>query len=55
MNYFTIDLYETKREIINFSKTICAGLSKPEQKFIMDMMYGLHHSQNILLSDISDH
>lgn len=53
MSNSTTDLYETKREIINFSKNICEGLSKPEQKFIMDMMYGVHHSQNVLLSDIS--
>lgn len=53
MSNFTTDVYETKREITNFSKTICSGLDKPEQKFIMDMMYGVHHSQNVLLSEIS--
>lgn len=53
MNYFNTDLYETKREIINFSKNMTKGLSKPDEKFVMDMMYGLHHSQSVLLTDIS--
>lgn len=53
MNNFTTDLYETKREIINFSKNIAEGLSKPEEKFVMDMIYGMNHSQSVLLTDIS--
>ena len=53
MNYFTTDLYETKREIINFSNKLSEGLSKPENKFVMDMMFGLSRNQSVLLSDIA--
>ena len=41
MDNFTINNYEMKRDIINFSKKICAGASKPESKFTMDMIYRL--------------
>ena len=37
MNNYTMDLYEMKREIVNFSKKISAGLNKTTEKFIMDM------------------
>ena len=30
-----------KREILNFSKQICGGSSKPETKFVTDMLYGI--------------
>ena len=53
MNYFTTDLYETKREIVIFSDKLASGLSKPECKFVMDMMFGLSRGQSILLSDVS--
>ena len=53
MSYFTTDLYETKREIVIFSKNISKGLSKPEEKFIMDMFFGLARGQSVLLTDIS--
>lgn len=41
MNNFNTNLYETKREIINYSNKITEGLKKPTAKFIMDMLYGL--------------
>ena len=41
MDNFTINNYEMKRDIINFSKKICEGASKPESKFTMDMIYGI--------------
>ena len=53
MNYFTTDLYETKREIVIFSEKLASGLSKPECKFVMDMMFGLSRGQSVLLSDVS--
>lgn len=53
MSYFTTDLYETKREIVNFSNKLACGLAKPESKFVMDMMFGLSRGQSVLLSDIS--
>ena len=43
-----------KRDIINFSKKISDGCDKPESKFIMDMIYGISKSKDILLSSIAD-
>ena len=53
MDNFTINNYEMKRDIINFSKKICEGVSKPELKFTMDMIYGISKSKDILLSSIA--
>lgn len=53
MNNFTTNNYEMKREIINFSKKISDGSDKPESKFIMDMIYGISKSKDILLSSIA--
>lgn len=53
MNNFNTNLYETKREIINYSNKITEGLKKPTAKFIMDMLYGLSKNQSVMLSDIS--
>ena len=53
MDNFTINNYEMKRDIINFSKKICKGASKPESKFTMDMIYGISKSKDILLSSIA--
>ena len=46
MNNFTTNTYQMKRKIINFSKA--------EQKFLMDMIYGISKSKDILLSSISE-
>ena len=54
MNNYTINTYEMKRDIVNFSKKICKGSSKPETKFITDMIYGISKSKNIYLSSISE-
>ena len=40
MDNFTTNNYEMKRDIINFSKKISEDTSKPESKFVMDMIYG---------------
>ena len=53
MNYYTTDLYETKREIVNFSKKITEGVNKSTSKFIMDMIYGISKSKSCLISEIS--
>ena len=53
MNNFTINNYEMKREIVNFSKKISKGCSKTESKFTMDMIYGILKSKDILLSSIA--
>ena len=53
MNNYTMEVYETKREILNFSKKISEGLNKRERKFIYDMQYGLSKSKSCLISEIS--
>lgn len=53
MNNFTTNTFEMKRDIINFSKKICEGANKPETKFVMDMIYGISKSKDILLSSIA--
>ena len=51
---FTTNTYQMKREIVNFSKKICEGSFKPENKFVTDMIYGIFKSKDILLSSIAD-
>ncbi len=53
MNNYTMDCYEIKREILNFSKKISEGTNKKETKFIYDMQYGLSKSKSCLISNIS--
>ena len=53
MSNYTTEIYEIKREIEKYSKKIGEDLSKPTQKFILDMIYGIHRSTSGLLSDIS--
>ena len=43
-----------KREILNFSNKISRNLSKPEKKFVADMVYGMLASESCLLTDIVD-
>ena len=54
MNYNTTKVYSIKREILTFSKKISKNLSRPDQKFVADMLYGILASGSCLLSDISD-
>ena len=53
MNNYTMDLYEMKREIVNFSKNISEGLNKSTSKFVMDIHYGISKSKSCLISDIA--
>ena len=50
----TTNTYQMKRDIINFSKKICSDSSKPQTKFVTDMIYGISKSKDILLSSIAD-
>ena len=54
MNNYTTNTYEMKRDIVNFSKKICKNSSKPELKFVTDMIYGISKSKDILLSSIAE-
>lgn len=53
MDNFTINNYEMKREIVYFSKKISKNCNKPESKFVLDMIYGISKSKDILLSSIA--
>ena len=53
MNYFTTITNEMKRESVNFSKKMSKGLSKPDKKFIGDMIYGISASKDIKISKIA--
>lgn len=50
---YTMDTYEMKREIVNFSKRVAIGVNKSTEKFIMDMQYGISRSGSCLISEIS--
>lgn len=50
---YTMDCYETKREIFNFCKKVSEGLNKKEVKFVCDMQYGLSKGKSCLISEIS--
>lgn len=53
MTNFTMNCYEMKREILNFSKKISKGVNKSTYKFVMDMQYGLSKSGSCLISNIA--
>ena len=53
MNYFTTITNEMKRESVNFSKKMSKGLSKPNKKFLGDMIYGISASKDIKISKIA--
>ena len=53
MNNCTMNSYEMKRDILNFSKKISEGVNKSTLKFIMDMQFGLAKSGSCLISKIS--
>lgn len=53
MNNFTLNTYEMKREIVNFSKKVVKGLNKSTSKFVMDMQYGLSKGGSCLISNIA--
>ena len=50
---FTMNSYEMKRDILNFSKKVSEGVNKSTSKFVMDMQFGLAKSGSCLISEIS--
>ena len=50
---FTMNSYEMKRDILNFSKKVSEGVNKSTSKFVMDMQFGLAKSGRCLISEIS--
>ena len=53
MTNFTMNSYEMKRDILNFSKKISKDVNKSTSKFIMDMQFGLAKSGSCLISEIA--
>ena len=53
MNNFTMNAYEMKRDLLNFSKKISNGVNHPTSKFVMDMQFGLAKSGSCLISEIA--
>ena len=53
MNYFTMNTYEMKREIFNFTQKITNKLNKSTSKFVLDMQYGLAKGESCLISEIA--
>ena len=53
MNYFTMNTYEMKREIFNFTQKITNNLNKSTSKFVLDMQYGLAKGGSCLISEIA--
>lgn len=49
----TMNTYEMKREIINFTKKISKGVNKPTMDFMCDIEYGLAKSGSCLISNIA--
>ena len=53
MNNYTKIINQMKEKITNFSKKISKGLSLPNSKFVLDMVYGLISSSSVLLTEIA--
>lgn len=53
MTNYTTETYQTKRDILNFSKKISNDTRKPTIKLCSDMIYGILSSHNCTLSEIA--
>ena len=51
---FTTETYSAKREILTYAEKLSEGLSRPDLKFVSDIVYGMIASESVLLSDIAD-
>ena len=51
-NYFNTQSYNLKRGILKFSEKISKNLSRPEFKFVAQMIFGILSSQSCMLSEI---
>ena len=52
--YTTLN-HNLKRGILKFSEKISKNLSKPEFKFVSQMVFGILSAQSCMLSEISRH
>lgn len=53
MTNYTTETYQTKRDILNFSKKISEGIKKSTKKFNSDMIYGILSSHSCLISEVT--
>ena len=54
MKYSTTKTYTLKRSVIEFGKRIFKGLTRPDQKFGANMIYGMLAAKSCLLTSIVD-
>lgn len=47
------EIYQTKRDLLNFFNKLAVGLTKPREKFFRDLFYGISKAQNVLLASIA--
>ena len=52
MFHSTTDVYTTKRETVNFSKSLVPQGNKTERKFVTQAIYGILKSGSVVLKDI---
>ena len=50
---YTLNTYEMKRDILNFSNKMSNNLTKPTKKFVMDSLYGIAKSKSCVISNIA--
>ena len=53
MNNYTMNAYEVKRDLMNFSQKISDGVNHPTEKFTKDMLFGLAKGGSCLISKIA--
>lgn len=53
MNNYTLNTYELKRDILNFSNKMSKNLTKPTKKFVMDALFGIAKSKSCLISNMA--
>jgi len=47
------DIYQTKRDLVQFAEKLAVGVSQPDRKFLLDMVYGLIKSRSPILTEIA--
>jgi len=52
MNHYTKLAWCLKREIFNFTKKVCKGIARPEEKLVNGLLYGIAESGSCHLSKI---
>ncbi len=53
MKQFNTNLYKVKRSLIHYSNRLTKGVGRVQQKFLADMLYGMHASGSCQLASIA--